>query len=323
MSAGRQQARPKDTGTWGYGLYQSDVDLEMLDLVSIEAANMMSDPECLNSSLLPGYFTLRVPIDRAAAVRQLEAGVLHRLVRRFSQYKNHGAVVILGVVSMELGVKINPEDKLAMRMALMRWDIYEVKRDQIVRALEGYSNDGTEWRFDGKRIMEPARITDKAELPAQAVDKNVESQTPKIADEDAITPVNPAPGRNLPQSAINAKNNAQFTTLGLISNNKKSQFINNRARIQKPSNVNRVTFWFPASTSQPNHHKQAKEERMRKPGESRFTLPGKKSPKVPMQDMVGHFESLYRLPVPSSIPKEKTKGFTWKDYMGREHMQKI
>ncbi|KAL8800976.1 MAG: hypothetical protein Q9200_007082 [Gallowayella weberi] len=323
MSTGRQQAPATDTGTWGYGLYQSDVDLELLDLVSTEAANMMSDPECLYSSLLPGYFTLSAPIDKGAAVQQLETGVLHRLIRRFNPHTNHGAVVILGVVSMELGVKINPEDLLAMKMALMRWDVNEVKRDQIYRALDGYSNDGTEWKFDGKRTMQPAVISDMAELPKQEVDKKVERGRLEMADEDAITPVNLAPDQNPPKSAIYGQNNAQLTELKPIPKSK-SQSINDCARIQEPSYVNRVTFWLPASPSQTDLHKQTRRERKRKPGESLFTLPVKESPKAAMQDMVGHSECLYRLPTPSPpILKGTTKGFTWKDYVRNEHKQKI
>ncbi|KAL8686313.1 MAG: hypothetical protein Q9224_005484 [Gallowayella concinna] len=184
LPLGRQEGYPTDTGTWGYGLYQSDADLEMLDLVTAEAARMMSDPKCLHSFLVPGSFTLRAPIDKGAAVQQLETGILHHLIRRFNHHKNHGAVVILGVVSMELGVKINPEDLLAMKMALMRWEIYEVKRDQIIRALNGYSNDGTEWRFDGKRMMEPAVVSDIAELPKRKAVKEIETGKLKTEDED-------------------------------------------------------------------------------------------------------------------------------------------
>lgn len=95
-------------GTWGPSLYQSDIDLEMLDFVTDEAVRMVSDPECLRSSMMPEFFTLRAPINRAATVQQLEDRVLHRLVRRFNHQKNQAATVILGVVCMELGVKINP-----------------------------------------------------------------------------------------------------------------------------------------------------------------------------------------------------------------------
>lgn len=171
MAPSPQQTSPPKTGAWGYGLYQSDIDFEMLDLVAAEAAMMMSDPECLRSSLIPEDFSLRAPVDRVAAVHQLEDGILHRLIRRLNHQNNHGAIVILGVVSMELGVKVNPEDLLAIKMALQRWGTYEVKRDQIVRALEVYSNDGEQWIFDGMRNMETAVVLDVANSPRQGTDR--------------------------------------------------------------------------------------------------------------------------------------------------------
>lgn len=143
-------------GTWGSGLYQSDIDLEMLDLITDEAVKMMADPECLRSSMMPEFFTLRAPIDRAATIQQLEDRVLHRLIRRFNHQKNQAAIVILGVVCMELGVKINPEDMLSIKMAFMRWDANKIKKDQVGRGFESYQNNGAVWRFDGKKAVEVA-----------------------------------------------------------------------------------------------------------------------------------------------------------------------
>lgn len=153
-----QQPTPPKMGTWGSGLYQSDIDLELLDLITDEAVKMMADPECLRSSMMPEFFTLRAPIDRAATVQQLEDRVLHRLIRRFNHQKNQGAIVILGVVCMELGVKINPEDMLSIKMAFMRWDANKIKKDQVGHAFESYQNNGAVWRLDGKKAVEVALI---------------------------------------------------------------------------------------------------------------------------------------------------------------------
>ena len=151
-----QQSTPLKMGTWGSGLYQSDIDLDTLDLIAEEAVKMMSDPECLRSAMVPEFFTLRAPIDRTATVQQLEDGVLNRMIRRFSHQKNHGAIVILGMVCMELGARFNPEDMLSLKMALMRWDANKTKKDQVCLAYESYHNNGAVWRFDGMKGVELA-----------------------------------------------------------------------------------------------------------------------------------------------------------------------
>ncbi|KAL8988205.1 MAG: hypothetical protein Q9169_008594, partial [Polycauliona sp. 2 TL-2023] len=116
--------------TWGTGLYESDIDLETLDLITNEAVRMMSDPECLCSAMMPDSYTLRAPIDRRSAVQQLENGIVHRMIHRFNHQGNQGAIVILAVVCMELGVKITPEDMLSIKTARMMWDANTIKKDQ-------------------------------------------------------------------------------------------------------------------------------------------------------------------------------------------------
>ena len=58
---------------------------------------------------------------------------------------------------MELGVKINPEDMLSVKMALMSWDVNKIKKDQVRHAFESYQNNGAVWRFD---VTAVARETD-------------------------------------------------------------------------------------------------------------------------------------------------------------------
>lgn len=140
--------------TWGPALYQSDFDLEMLDLITDEAVRLMSDPECLRSSMMPDSFTLRAPIDRVSTIQQLEDGLLHRLIRRFNHHKNPAAIVILGVVCMELGLRIAPEDMVSIKIALMKWDANKIKKDQVCQAFESYQNIVAVWTFNGKRAVE-------------------------------------------------------------------------------------------------------------------------------------------------------------------------
>ncbi|KAL8831275.1 MAG: hypothetical protein Q9170_005366, partial [Blastenia crenularia] len=123
--------------TWGPYLYQSDLDLCTLDLISTEAAAMFPDPNCLRCPLLPSYFTLRFPIDKPNTIRQLNAGIFHRLVRRLKYLKNDLAVILLAAVGMELGVQIAREDMLVVRMTVMKADMGAEKRGQMERAMEG------------------------------------------------------------------------------------------------------------------------------------------------------------------------------------------
>ncbi|KAL8729331.1 MAG: hypothetical protein Q9166_004828 [cf. Caloplaca sp. 2 TL-2023] len=335
-----QQPSTPTMGTWGYNLYQSDVDLNMLDLIADEAAKMMSDPECLRSALIPDAYTLRAPIDKAATVQQLEDGILHRLIRRFNHQKNQGAITILGVVCMELGVKINPEDMLAIKMALMRCEMFEMKRDCIGQALQEYSNDGTVWKYNGKKLQKTATGTDgpdgkKLQETANELE-GVKETLPKDMtvkreqeDEDAITPFN-APFRSHSESAINAKYNAQLAELEKILKNseiqpalrQRNELPNHQpapAPAQESSGEGRVTFWLPASKSQLDVSEQGDKQTKRKPGESMFTIPVRGSSKAANEDMLEHAESIYRLPPPKPIGKGKGKEVKWKEVIGKEN----
>ncbi|KAL8643448.1 MAG: hypothetical protein Q9226_008365 [Calogaya cf. arnoldii] len=272
-------------GTCGSGLYQSDIDLDMLDLIAEEALKMMSDPECLRSAMVPEFFTLRAPIDRVATVQQLEDGVLHRMIRRFSHQKNHGAIVILGVVCMELGARFNPEDVLSIKMALTRWDANKIKKDQVCHAFESYQNNGAVWRFDG---------TKEAELALSPQGKDAEAKERDMPDvirgtdnEDAITPVPTARPqvRTRSDSLVNAKYSAQLTRLEkfLLESDAKPAAVTTtaptRARVlpaQQPRKQERITSWLPLPSTKSQVDLTLTEDRKideRKPGECLFSLP--------------------------------------------------
>ncbi|KAL8863110.1 MAG: hypothetical protein Q9178_000484 [Gyalolechia marmorata] len=321
---GPQKPAPDNMSSWGTGLYQSDVDLDMLDLIAEEAVKMMSDPECLRSSLMPEFFTLRAPIDRPAAVEQLEGGVLHRLIRRFNHQKNQGAIVILGVVCMELGVKFNPEDRLSINMALMRWDMHEKKRDQVCQAFESYQNNGAVWRFDGKKVMET--VIGPEHKVAEAKGKEVVHVKREANVEDAITPVPSASHiRTKSEPAVNAKYNAQLAQLEkiLIESDPQPPARAAVSAAQGASKEERITFWLPSTKSQLDLTMQ--EDRkidQRKPGESMFTLPARGSSKAVKEDKIDHPESIYRLPAPRPMRKAKGKEVKWKEVTTKEHKKK-
>ncbi|KAL9007331.1 MAG: hypothetical protein Q9173_007365, partial [Seirophora scorigena] len=89
--------------TWGPHLYQSDAELLTLDAISLAASPLFPDPSALCSPLLPSHLTLRAPIDPVAVVRQLESGVLNRLLHRYQHAGDELALILLGTVAMELG----------------------------------------------------------------------------------------------------------------------------------------------------------------------------------------------------------------------------
>jgi hypothetical protein len=53
-------------GAWGYGLFQSDAELDLCQDISFEAAKLTKDPE----------FELFHPEDRVAVVNKLNDGIL-------------------------------------------------------------------------------------------------------------------------------------------------------------------------------------------------------------------------------------------------------
>ncbi|KAI4101115.1 MAG: hypothetical protein LQ339_005238 [Xanthoria mediterranea] len=256
-------------GTWGPGLYQSDIDHEMLDFVTDEVVKMVSHPDCLRSSMMPEFFTLRAPIDRAATVQQLEDRVLHRLVRRFNHQKNQGAIVILGVVCMELGVKINPEDMLSIKMALMRWDVNKIKKDQVRHAFESYQNNGAVWRFDARKAVE---------MPLSPQDMTAVDRKTDAEDEAVSTVTRPTTRvRSQSESTINARYDAQLARLEKILLESESPASSSAvptrvptSPARRPKKQERITSWLPATG--PEFVCEDRQIYERKPGESMFTL---------------------------------------------------
>ncbi|KAL8684431.1 MAG: hypothetical protein Q9218_008299, partial [Villophora microphyllina] len=118
---------------WGFGIYQSDADLELLDLVAEEASAMFPATalDCLRSPLLPANFTLRGPIDKATVIANLNAGIFTRIARRLNHQGNPMAVVILAAVGMELGVVMEKDDMLMIKMTVVKTEMFLEKRAQI------------------------------------------------------------------------------------------------------------------------------------------------------------------------------------------------
>ncbi|KAI4247954.1 MAG: hypothetical protein LQ352_006044, partial [Teloschistes flavicans] len=169
---------------WGFGIYQSDSDLELLDLIAEEASTMLpqSAIDCLRCPLLPANFTLRAPIDKPTVIAYLNAGIFKRLARRLKHQENPMALILLAAVGMELGVVIETDDMLMIRLTVMKTEMFLEKRDQIVEALEGYRNDGTQWRFRSK-VEKGVGMKSKAmQIQVQEVEKRGARKQQQVED---------------------------------------------------------------------------------------------------------------------------------------------
>ncbi|KAI4101795.1 MAG: hypothetical protein L6R37_004772 [Teloschistes peruensis] len=146
--------------SWGFGIYQSDSDLELLDHVAEEASIMFpkSALDCLRCPLFPANFTLRAPMDKIAVIAYLNDGIFKRLARRLKHQPNPMALILLAAVEMFLE-----------------------KRNQMVEALEGYRNNGIPWHFrakDGKAVrmsfeemhMQSPELTNRGVMKPQSKD---------------------------------------------------------------------------------------------------------------------------------------------------------
>ena len=68
-------------GAWGYGLFQSDADLDVMEEISDEAGKLAKDPD----------FTFWYPEKEKEVVEKLNSGLYHQLLVLFQQKKwDHG-----------------------------------------------------------------------------------------------------------------------------------------------------------------------------------------------------------------------------------------
>ncbi|KAL8717903.1 MAG: hypothetical protein Q9225_004896 [Loekoesia sp. 1 TL-2023] len=280
-------------GVWGHGIYQFDSDLDILDLIAKEATKMFPDPDCLRCPLMSDYLTLRFPIDKPTTVEQLNAGIFHRLLRRFKHSKNDMAVILLAAVGMELGVKLDEEDILMIKVTVMKADIGDEKRDQMIKALEEYKNDGTEWDFNSNGVIETANDTLKEAIDRKEEAANAESEIKTSAQEPAATVTHDKTGKQ-----SQGENSTQKEL---------------KSALKKSKEENHVAFRLPKSKSQPSLRGQEGKESKntsskRTARESIFTLPVREKPEDLKEDSMDHAESIFRLPPPQPMTKGRGKG---------------
>lgn len=131
-------------GAWGYGLFQSDSDLDVLDEISSDVGKCINKPEV----------HLYHPENHKHVVAKLNDGVFHQILAEYQAKKwNHG-VILFGAATMQLGGHISDDDMKMLRTMLPQTPMYDESKAQMQKGLDGYKNDGTAWDFGSKGLID-------------------------------------------------------------------------------------------------------------------------------------------------------------------------
>ncbi len=131
-------------GAWGYGLFQSDSDLDVLDEISSDIGKRINEPDV----------HLYHPENHKHVVAKLDDGVFHQLLGEYQAKKwKHGAI-LLGAATMQLGGHIPEDDLKTLRAMLPQTPMYDESKAQMQKGLDGYKNDGTAWDFGSKGLID-------------------------------------------------------------------------------------------------------------------------------------------------------------------------
>ncbi|KAF2103677.1 hypothetical protein NA57DRAFT_69890 [Rhizodiscina lignyota] len=117
-------------GAWGYGLFQSDPDLDHADQLSEVAGVDLLHPE-----------------NPAKVRRTLDKGVLAKTFDRYLADKplQKYSIVLLGALAMMLGAKINAKYMNVLRGMYNDTELFPQSKKQFKSGLDSYRNDGTPW----------------------------------------------------------------------------------------------------------------------------------------------------------------------------------
>ncbi|KAL8879892.1 MAG: hypothetical protein Q9198_002587 [Flavoplaca austrocitrina] len=139
-------------GAWGYGLFQSDNEFDVVvSDIDEEACKLSKDPK----------LTLFKPKKEKRVVKKLNDGLFRELLQLFVRKEwNHG-VIYLAVLSMQLGAKIPAKDLAYVHQTLTRSPMYEEAKAQVQKGLEGYK--GEAWDFESNGLVETANASSSAE----------------------------------------------------------------------------------------------------------------------------------------------------------------
>jgi hypothetical protein len=131
-------------GAWGYGLFQSDSDLDVLDEISSDVGKRINEPDV----------HLYHPENRKHVVNKLNDGVFHQLLEEYPAKKWKHGIILLGAASMQLGGHISEDDLKMLRTALIKTPMFDEAKAQMEKGLTEYKNDGTAWDFGSKGLID-------------------------------------------------------------------------------------------------------------------------------------------------------------------------
>lgn len=123
-------------GAWGYGLFQSDQELDTMDEISSEASKLANDPD----------FTFWYPENKDEVVTKLNAGLFHQLLEKFQNIENIDLLQGHWIGFSESLRSIGFDQLLSL-------ELLEVgtSGEEIVRLLDEDSDINFVWGWDPKR----------------------------------------------------------------------------------------------------------------------------------------------------------------------------
>ncbi|CAD6575576.1 MAG: hypothetical protein ASARMPREDX12_007382 [Alectoria sarmentosa] len=138
-------------GAWGYGLFQSDNELDTIEEINKEAGKLAND----------STLNLVFPENHSEIVAKLNAGLFHQVLDSWK----HG-IIYLGALAMQLGVRISDQDLQVLRDTLPRAKMYDEAKAQMRKGLDGHKNDGEPWDFESLGLEDTMRVKGENLFPS-------------------------------------------------------------------------------------------------------------------------------------------------------------
>lgn len=129
-------------GCWGYGLFQSDSDLDLVCEID----------EIARRHLPPTIESLQYPNDPSAARAALDAGALDKIYKDLGN-KPITYLVYLFVMAMQLGCKISDWQREALGELVTMGGFYDVAQEQVAKALKEYK-EGEAYDFNSLGLLD-------------------------------------------------------------------------------------------------------------------------------------------------------------------------
>ena len=127
----------------GYGLFESDSDLDIVEAISVDIAEITNEKD----------MQLFCPKDFIYVVDKLNGGAFHQLLKDYQAKEWKHGVILLGAVTMQLGGHISDDDMDILRVTLETTPMTEEAKRQMATALKEYKNDGKLWDFGSKGLL--------------------------------------------------------------------------------------------------------------------------------------------------------------------------